>query len=81
MKECHEKAINLFLKFVKVYEDKIEIGLNYSVNQTNIDYTPIKTYLFTEALTKTRKYKDKTITIKTITYDVYSVIQPLEIRA
>lgn len=32
MKECHDKAIDLFLKFVKAYEDKIEIGFNYLIN-------------------------------------------------
>ena len=74
MKECPEKAIDLFLKFVKVYEDKIEIGLNYSINQTNTDYTPIKTYLFTESLIKYRTYKGKIASSKTVTYDVYSVI-------
>lgn len=74
MKECPEKAIDLFLKFVKVYEDKIEIGLNYSINQTNTDYTPIKTYLFTESLIKYRAYKGKIASSKTITYDIYSVI-------
>ena len=74
MKECPDKAIDLFLKFVKVYEDKIEIGLNYSINQSNTEYVPIKSYAFTETLEITRTFKGGTTRTKTLTYDVYSVI-------
>lgn len=74
MKECPDKAIDLFLKFVKVYEDKIEIGLNYSINQSNTEYVPIKSYAFTETLEITRTFKSGTTRTKTLTYDVYSVI-------
>lgn len=74
MKECPDKAIDLFLKFVKVYEDKIEIGLNYSINQSNTEYVPIKSYVFTETLEITRTFKGGTTKTKTLTYDVYSVI-------
>ena len=66
--------MDLFLKFVNVYEDKIEIGLNYSVNQNNVEYTPITTYTFTETLEITRAFKGGTTRTKTLTYDVYSVI-------
>lgn len=74
MKECPDKAIDLFLKFVKVYEDKIEIELNYSINQSNTEYVPIKSYAFTEILEITRTFKGGTTRTKTLTYDVYSVI-------
>lgn len=74
MKECPDKAIDLFLKFVKVYEDKIEIGLNYSINQSNTECVPIKSYAFTETLEITRTFKGGTTRTKTLTYDVYSVI-------
>lgn len=74
MKECPDKAIDLFLKFVKVYEDKIEIGLNYSINQSNTEYVPIKSYAFTETLEITRTFKSGTTRTKTLTYNVYSVI-------
>ena len=57
LKNYPEKAMDLFLKFVNVYEDKIEIGLNYSVNQNNVEYTPITTYTFTETLEITRAFK------------------------
>ena len=74
MKECPNKAIELFLKFVKVYEDKIEIGLNYSINPNNADYEPIKTYAFTETLEINRTFKSGTKRTKKLTYAVYSVI-------
>ena len=72
--ECPDKAIDLFLKYVKVYEDKIEIGLNYSLNQNDAAYVPIKNYAFTETLEITRTFKGGTTKTKTLTYDVYSVI-------
>ncbi len=74
LKNYPEKAIDLFLKFVNIYEDKIEIGLKYSVNQNNVEYTPITTYTFTETLEITRAFKGGTTRTKTLTYDVYSVI-------
>ena len=74
MKECPHKAIELFLKYVKVYQDKIEIGLNYSINPNNTEYEPIKTYAFTETLEINRTFKGGTKRIKTLTYDVFAVI-------
>ena len=74
MKECPDKAIKLFLKFVKVYQDKIEIGLNYSIDPNDTDYQPIKTYVFTETLEVTRTFKSGTKKTKTLSYAVYSVI-------
>ena len=35
------------LSLVKVYEDKIKIGLNYSINTTE-EHEPIKNYVFAE---------------------------------
>ena len=58
----------------KIYGDKIEIGLNYSINQSNTEYVPIKSYAFTETLEITRTFKGGTTRTKTLTYDVYSVI-------
>ena len=74
MKECPDKAIDLFLKSVKVYQDKIEIGLNYSINPNDTNYKPIKTYAFTETLEINRTFKGGTKRTKTLTYEVYSVI-------
>lgn len=33
MKKCPNKAIELFIKQIRVYDEKIEIYLNYSINQ------------------------------------------------
>lgn len=71
-KKCPERAIELFVKFVNVYENKVEIGLNYSMNRPSEESEPEISFLFTESLIKTRKVNgEKT---KTLTYDVYSVI-------
>ena len=35
MKQCPEMAFDLFIKFVNVYENKIEIAINYAVNAKN----------------------------------------------
>ena len=49
--------VNNILKFVNIYKDKIEIGLNYSLNQNNAEYVPIKNYAFTETLEISRTFK------------------------
>ena len=74
MKECPERAIELFIKFVKVYENKIEIGVNFSMPQQTEDVEQEISYLFTETEVKTRKVRGGKIITKTLTYDVYSVI-------
>ena len=73
MKESPERAIELFIKFVKVYNNKIEIGLNYAVNQAENDETIVKK-VFTKNYTTERHYKGGTIKTKTIAYDVYLVL-------
>jgi len=58
--KCPDKAKELFIQKVNVYEDKIEISLNYSLN-TNISKTEATSKkLFTETFTSTRKFKDGT---------------------
>ena len=74
MKECPERAIELFIKFVKVYENKIEIGVNFSMPQQTDEVEQEISYLFTETEVKTRKVRGGKIITKTLTYDVYSVI-------
>lgn len=73
MKESPERAIEMFIKFVKVYNNKIEIGLNYAVNQAENGETIIKK-VFTKNYTTERHYKGGTVKTKTITYDVYLVL-------
>lgn len=74
MDKCPERVIELFVKSVKVYEDKIEIELNCALNTTNEEHQPIKNYVFTETKEATRNYKTGTKRKKTISYAVYSVI-------
>ena len=73
MKECPNRAIELFIKTIKVYKDKIEIAINYSLNQpTNKE--PLIKKLFTETYTKQVKCKANSTRTITKTYDVYVVI-------
>ena len=73
MKKCPNKAIKLFIQQVKVFENKIEIYLNYSINQQqNIEQSSTK--VFTETQTTTRRYKGGTIKTFIKSYDVYVVI-------
>ncbi len=73
MKKSPNKAIELFIQQIKVYENKIEIYLNYSISQQqNIEQSSTK--VFTETLTTTRTFKGGTIKTFTKPYDVYVVI-------
>ncbi len=74
MDKCPGRVIELFVKSVKVYEDKIEIELNSELNTTNEKHQPIKNYVFTETKETTRNYKTGTKRKKIISYAVYSVI-------
>lgn len=73
MKKCPNKAIELFIKQIKVYDNKIEIHLNYSINQPHTTEQTSKK-IFTETLTTQRTFKGGTTRIYTKSYDVYVVI-------
>ncbi len=66
-------AFDLFIRFVKVYENKIEIGINYAINQIE-NNEPIIQKVFTETYTTERHYKGNKIKTTTRTYDIYVVI-------
>ena len=73
MKNCPDRAIEIFIRQIKVYDNKIEIYLNYSINQSQtIEQTSKK--LFTETHTTQRTFKGGTIRTFTKTYDVYVVL-------
>lgn len=74
MKQCPDRVFELFIKFVRVYENKIEIGINYAVNTAN-NNEPITQKVFTETYTTERNYKGNKTKITTRTYDIYVVIQ------
>lgn len=48
-------AFDLFIKFVKVYENKIEIGINYAINQM-ANNEPIIQKAFTETYISERHF-------------------------
>ena len=74
MKQCPDIAIELFIQKVNVYENKIEISLNYSLN-TNISKTATTSKrLFTETFTSTRKFKGGTTKTTIKPYGVYLII-------
>ena len=57
MKQCPDRVIELFIRKVNVYEDKIEIFLNYLPNANITIAETISKELFTETFTSTRKFK------------------------
>lgn len=74
MKQCPDRAIELLIQKIKVYENKIEIHLNYSLN-TNISHIETTSKkLFTEIYSTTRTFKSRTTKTTTKPYDVYLVI-------
>ena len=73
MKKCPDRAIELFIKQVRVFEDKIEIYLNYSINQPQTTEQTFKK-LFTETLTTQRIFKGGATRTYIKNYDVYVVI-------
>lgn len=74
MQQCPERAIELVIHKVNVYENKIEISLNFSL-KTNISKTETTSKkLFTETFTSTRKFKGGTTKTTNKVYEVYLVI-------
>ena len=74
MKQCPDRAIELFIQRANVYENKIEISLNYSLN-TNISKAETTSKkLFTETFTSTRKFKGGTTKTTNKVYEVYLTI-------
>ena len=74
-KKFIENIIDKFLisQKVNVYEDKIEIFLNYSLNANITIAETISKELFTETFTSTRKFKGGTTKTITKTYIVYLI--------
>ena len=73
MKKWPDRAIDLFIKQIKVYDDKIEIYLNYSINQPQTTEQTSKK-LFTEIYTTQRTFKGETTRTYTKCYDVNVII-------
>ncbi len=73
IKQSPDRAIELFIRFVKVYKDKIEIGLNTSQNSA-VNGEQITKKIFTETFTQERHCKGGKTKIQTQTFDVFVVI-------
>ena len=69
-----EFCYDLFIHFVKVYNHKIEIGLNYGLNQVDNDREQIIRKVSTETHEITRLFKGGTVKTKHYNYDIYVVI-------
>ena len=72
IKQCPEKAFEVLIKQVKVYENKIEVSINGLVTQPEEEQTNTK--LYTERLTTKRQFKGGTTKTQTKYYDIYLVI-------
>ena len=69
-----EFCYDLFIRFVKVYNHKIEIGLNYGLNQVDNDREQIIRKVSIETHEITRLFKGGTVKTKYYNYDIYVVI-------
>jgi len=72
LSETPAKTIELFVKCVKVYEDKIEINISNPMNKSQTEQS--KKLLYTETQTKTRTFKGGTTKTTTKYYDIYLVV-------
>ena len=72
MKQCPDRAIELLIRTIKVYENKIEIELNYSTPISENERTIKK--VFTETFTTQRQFKGGKTKTRTKTYDIYLII-------
>lgn len=73
IKQCPNMAFEFFIRFVKVYDNKIEIGINYAINQIASN-EPIIQKVFTETYASERHFKGNTTKTTTRTYNIYVVI-------
>lgn len=74
MKQCPDRAIELFIKSVNVFDNKIQIQVNNAINMAQNDMQPTSKYLFQKKYITERIFKGGTTRTKTYTYDVYLLI-------
>ena len=70
LKQSTENMINLLIKKVLVYDNKIEISFNYTKSKS-VEGEEASIKLFNKTFTKTRKFKGNTTKTIEKTYDVY----------
>ena len=74
IKEFPNQIFDYLVKFVRVYNDKIEIGLNYMINPTETDTEQVVQKVFTETHETQRIFKGNSIKTKIEEYDIYIIL-------
>ena len=74
IKEFPNQIFDYLVKFVRVYNDKIEIGLNYMINPTENDTEQVVQKVFTETHETQRIFKGNSIKTKIEEYDIYIIL-------
>ena len=74
IKEFPNQVFDYLVKFVRVYNDKLEIGLNYMLNPIENNKEPIIQKVFTEIHETQRIFKGNSIKTRIDTYDIYIIL-------
>lgn len=74
IKEFPNQVFDYLVKFVRVYNGKIEIGLNYMLNPIESNNEPIIQKVFTETHETQRIFKGNSVKTKVDTYDIYIIL-------
>ena len=74
IKEFPNQVFDYLVKFVRVYNDKLEIGLNYMLNPIENSNEQIIQKVFTEIHETQRIFKGNSIKTRIDTYDIYIIL-------
>ena len=74
IKEFPNQVFDYLVKFVRVYNGKIEIGLNYMLNPIESTNEQIIQKVFTETHETQRIFKGNSVKTKVDTYDIYIIL-------
>ena len=74
IKEFPNQVFDYLVKFVRVYNDKLEIGLNYMLNPIENNNEQIIQKVFTEIHETQRLFKGNSIKTRIDTYDIYIIL-------
>ena len=74
IKEFPNQVFDYLVKFVRVYNNKIEIGLNYMLNPMESNNELVIQKVFTETHETQRIFKGNSVKTKVDTYDIYIIL-------
>ena len=74
IKEFPNQVFDYLVKFVRVYNGKIEIGLNYMLNPIESTNELVIQKVFTETHETQRIFKGNSVKTKVDTYDIYIIL-------